>query len=300
MEGRGNLKSSPPVLRIHATRGSIHGCRASMSTIYSTTRDVASLHGKIVLFTGDRKGGRECIPVILPPLAAFAWTTCKAIDDKSKLMAWYQDNPTEYGHLWDPTAGDGTKEDILVPRLIALPLRTAKLYHQLSGAVMPHELLDLLETHLASPETSLDNGDDWGLVQKWLLVAAQKDGGNGDPNKLKSHIAFRVDALLSNDTLIHCWISDRLDATLGKHPEPMVANTMVGLQGNMAAMRNMATEMGRSLGAAMQTNSKTGPSQSGRTGASEDAKPSRFPRGMECTLPYESVAPIQGLKNAQL
>ncbi len=75
-------------------------------------------------------------------------------------MAWYQDNPTEYGNLWDPTAGDGTKEDILVPRLIALPLRAAKLYHQLGGVLMPHELLDLLETHLASPETSLDNGDD--------------------------------------------------------------------------------------------------------------------------------------------
>ena len=137
---------------------------------------------------------------------------------------------------------------------------------------MPHELLDLLETHLASPETSLDNGDDWGLVQKWLLVAAHKDGGSGDPNKSKSHIAVRVDALLSNDTLIHCWISDRLDATLGRHPKPMVANTTVRLQGNMAAMQNMATEMGCGLGAAMQNNSKTGPSQLGGTGASKDAK----------------------------
>jgi hypothetical protein len=42
-------------------------------------------------------------------------------------MAWYQDNPTGYGNLWDPTAGDGTKEDILVPRLIALTLRAAKI-----------------------------------------------------------------------------------------------------------------------------------------------------------------------------
>ncbi len=87
----------------------------------------------------------------------------------------------------------------------------------------------------------------------------------------------QVDALLSNDTLIHCWISDRLNATLGRHPEPMVANKMVGLQGNMAAMQNMATatEMGRSLGAAMamQKNSKTGSSQSGGTGTSKDAKP---------------------------
>jgi len=39
----------------------------SMSTIYSTTTDISTLHGKIVLFTGDRKGTRECIPIILPP-----------------------------------------------------------------------------------------------------------------------------------------------------------------------------------------------------------------------------------------
>jgi hypothetical protein len=97
----------------------------SMSTIYSTTTDVASLHRKVVLFTGDCKGGRKCIPVILPPQAAFTWTTCKAINNKSKLMAWYPDNPTEYGNLWDPTAGDGTKEDILIPQLIAFPLQAA-------------------------------------------------------------------------------------------------------------------------------------------------------------------------------
>jgi hypothetical protein len=40
----------------------------------------------------------------------------------------------------------------------------------------------------------------------------------------------------------------------------------------MAAMQNMATEMGCGLGAAMQNNSKTGPSQLGGTGASKDAK----------------------------
>jgi hypothetical protein len=245
----------------------------SMSTIYSTTTDVASLHGKVVLFTGDRKVGRECIPVILPPPAAFAWNTCKAINNKSKLMAWYQDNQTEYGNLWDPTVQDGTKEDILVPQFIALPLQAAKLYHQLGGAVMPHELLNALESHLSGPDTSLDNGDDWGLVQKWLLVVAQKDGGNGDPNKSKSHIAFRVDALLSNDTLIHRWTSNQLDATLGRHPDPTAANTMVGMQGNKAVMQNMATEMGRGLGVAMQHTSKAGPAQSGGAGASEDAKP---------------------------
>jgi hypothetical protein len=191
----------------------------SLSTIYSTTTDVASLHRKVVLFTGDHTGVRDCIPVILSPQTIFRWKTCKVINNKSKLMVWYQDNPSLYGKLWDPIANDGTKVDVNVPRLITLPLGAAKLYHQIGGAVMPHELLDALETHLLSPETSLDNGDDWGLVQKWLLVAAQLDGGNGDATKTRSHIAFQVNALLSNDNLIHCWISYRLDATLGRHPE---------------------------------------------------------------------------------
>jgi hypothetical protein len=31
---------------------------------------------------------------------------------------------------------------------------------------MMHKLLDSVEQHLASPATSLNNGDDWGLVQK--------------------------------------------------------------------------------------------------------------------------------------
>jgi hypothetical protein len=185
MEVRGYIKPMPSVLRLHAAGGGIHVVGHSMSTIYSTTTDVASLHGKVVLFTGDCTGVRDCIPVILSSQTIFRWKTCKVINNKSKLMAWYQDNPSLYRKLWEPTANDGTKVDVNVPRLIALPLWAAKLYHQIDGAVMPHELLDALETHLSSPETSLDNRDDWGLVQKWLLVAAQLDGGNGDMTKTR-------------------------------------------------------------------------------------------------------------------
>jgi hypothetical protein len=41
----------------------------SLSTIYSTTTDVASYHGKMVLFIGDRTSTRECTPVVLPESA---------------------------------------------------------------------------------------------------------------------------------------------------------------------------------------------------------------------------------------
>ena len=43
----------------------------SMATIYSTMTDIATLHGKVVLFTGDRKGTHECVPIVLPPQSAF-------------------------------------------------------------------------------------------------------------------------------------------------------------------------------------------------------------------------------------
>jgi hypothetical protein len=153
----------------------------TLSTIYSTTTDVANYHGKVILFTGDRTATRECVPVVLPPLAAFAWKKCMVVDDRSKLAEWYADNHTEYGNLWDPTQQDGTRTELLVPRMIALPLWEAKLYHNFNGAVMPHELLAALKQHLSSPATALGNGDEWGLVQRWLLVVAQRDDGGGGP-----------------------------------------------------------------------------------------------------------------------
>jgi len=75
----------------------------TLSTIYSTTTDIASYHGKVVLFTGDRTATRKCVPFVLPPLSAFAWKKCRVVDDWSKLAKWYADNPAEYGELWDST-----------------------------------------------------------------------------------------------------------------------------------------------------------------------------------------------------
>ena len=248
----------------------------SMSTIYSTTTDsITTLHGKVLLFMGDCKGTRECVPIILPPQSAFEWKKCSVIDDKDKLLSWYADNPSEYGNLWDPTLADGTRVELHVPRMIALPLRAASLYHQFNGPVMPHEFLNAVEHHLESPDTSLDNGDDWGLVQKWLLVAAQKDGGGGNTAKSKSYVAFRTDALLSNGDLIHHWIADKLDSTLGRRPEP--TSTTVGIQGNMAVVQNMSgiitTEVGHGLGVAMQNEAISGKQKAGGAIGSEEAKP---------------------------
>ena len=109
----------------------------TLSTIYSTTTDVTNYHGKVILFTGNWTGTREYVPVVLPPLAAFAWKKCLAVKDWSKLAEWYTDNHTEYGNLWDPTPQDGPRTKLLVPRMIALPPWAAKLYHNFNGAVMP-------------------------------------------------------------------------------------------------------------------------------------------------------------------
>ena len=106
-----------------------------------------------------------------------------------------------------------------VPKLLALPLWAVKLYQELKGSVMPHELLASIERHLASDATALDNGDDWNLVRNWLLVASQRDDGGGDPTKFKPFLAVRTDPLLSNDHLILRWITERLDASLGRRPD---------------------------------------------------------------------------------
>jgi hypothetical protein len=191
----------------------------SMSTIYSTTTDVESLHGKIILFKDDHRGSRERIPIIMPKISAFQWKKCKVIDDKEKLCAWYSDNPSKHGKLWDPDTGAGTKNELFAPRMIALPLQAVSIYQGLKGGVMPHKLLNEIENHLASLDTKLDNGDEWGLVQKWLLIASQKDGGGGNPTKSKSHIALTTEVLLTNDNLIEHWISDRIDSMLGPRPD---------------------------------------------------------------------------------
>ena len=100
----------------------------SLSTIYSTATDIASFHGKIVLFTGDRKRTWECVPMMLPPQSAFEWSTCKVLDDPTALHEWYANDTSQYGKLRDPQLGDGAKVEVSVPRMIALPLRAAQLY----------------------------------------------------------------------------------------------------------------------------------------------------------------------------
>jgi hypothetical protein len=69
----------------------------TLSTIYSTATDIANYHGKVVLFTGDRTATRESVPAVLPPLSAFAWKKCRVVDDRSKLVEWYADNPASMG-----------------------------------------------------------------------------------------------------------------------------------------------------------------------------------------------------------
>jgi hypothetical protein len=128
---------------------------------------------------------------------------------------------------------------------------------------MLHELLAALKVHLASPDIALCNGNNWGLVQWWPLVATQKDGGNGNQTRSKLFIAFKTGTILTHNDLIHCWISDCLDATLGRHPDPTSASTTVGIQGNMAVVHNMpgikVMEVHQGLGVVMQNVNRTGP-----------------------------------------
>jgi hypothetical protein len=105
----------------------------TLSTIYSTTTDIANYHGKVVLFTGDRTATCKCLLVVLPLLSVFPWKKCRVVDDQSKLAEWYADNPAEYGNLWDPTPQDGTQTELLIPKMLALPLRAAKLYHNFNS-----------------------------------------------------------------------------------------------------------------------------------------------------------------------
>jgi hypothetical protein len=197
------------------------------------------------------------------------------LDNATALQDWYANNTTQYGNLWNPQLGDGQKVEVNVPRLIALPLWAAQLYHKRGGAVMPHELMADIELHLASPDTNLGNGDEWGLIKTWLQVAAQMDKEQGTQPKPKSHIAFSTDALLTNDDLIHQWFAERLDATLGRRPD--IISMPGGMQANMSAMSNMtgiiAAEVGKGLGKANQSVARSNPTQASSYGSSNNSKP---------------------------
>jgi hypothetical protein len=56
----------------------------SMSTIYSTMTDIATFHGKVVLFMGDSKRTWDCIPVILPPQSTFKWRSVLSLTTRRK------------------------------------------------------------------------------------------------------------------------------------------------------------------------------------------------------------------------
>ena len=137
---------------------------------------------------------------------------------------------------------------------------------------MPHELLAEIERHLASTDTTLGNGDEWGLIKRWLLVAAQTDGVQGTAGP-KSHIAFTTNAIITNDDLIHRWMSDRIDATLGRRPEA----TSPTMPGGMQDMTNMsgiiAAEVEKGLGRAMQSVARSSPTQASSSGSGDGAKP---------------------------
>ncbi len=121
MEDSGHSAPRPPIFAYMQPGEAFMVVGHTLSTIYSSTTDVATYHGKIVLFTGDWTGTRECVPILLPSLITFGWKKCLVVDDKTKLGAWYADNPLEYGKLWDPTGQDGMRAELHVPRMIVSP-----------------------------------------------------------------------------------------------------------------------------------------------------------------------------------
>ncbi len=88
------------------------------------------------------------------------------------------------------------------------------------------------------------------------------------------------------------------------------ASTKVGIQGNMVVVQNMwgiiATEVGRSLGVAMQNAVKAGQAKGTRAGkdmkpyTQDQVHPPWFSRSHERSVPDEGVAHFQGGKDAKL
>lgn len=101
-----------------------------------------------------------------------------------------------------------------------------------------------------------------------------------DQTSSKSHIAIATYAIvITNDELIHWWVAEHIDATfLGRWLETTSSNRPGKMHDNISAVSNsmtgnIAAEVGKGLGKALQSVARGGPTQANNVGASDGAKP---------------------------
>ncbi len=122
-----------------------------------------------------------------------------------------------------------------------------------SMVLMPHEIHALVVTLTSEAEDASTAGQNWSLVSKWGLMAAQKETTNGN-----SLVALAVNAVMEgDDEYLGRWLEQRLDTTMGPRPmtwtSGMINRGTTGPQDVSQVSALMATEVGKGVALGLQS-----------------------------------------------
>ena len=171
---------------------------------YSIYGTVPELDGKVLMFVGDRGWTRDPVAVQPPVQNTWKWISVNVVNDTDAIMAAAQGDGGN--GLWQSGGGNNQVEEVKVPYILALPGVLMEYVYDKGGQCRPHELL--LEMIRLSAVYHLPV-EEWSLVRKWCVVAAQAKA-DGD-----SHIALKLLPAFSADKSFLDWCERRIDTTMG-------------------------------------------------------------------------------------
>lgn len=172
---------------------------------YSVYGMVPELDGKILMFMGDRGWTRDPMPVQPPVQNTWKWIIVNVGTDENCFSS-SREHPGGTG-LWHAGGGNHNMADVKVPYILALPGVLLEYIHPKGGHCRPYKLL--WEARRLQGEYTLQ-ADEWELVTRWCLIAAQAAAGDGD-----SHLALKLLPAFSADKSFLEWCEHRIDLTMG-------------------------------------------------------------------------------------
>jgi hypothetical protein len=232
------------------------------------TEGTQHLQGQFIGFVGHRTMASDPTPIILPQEKTWKWKTQRCSTNPTALEDYYKHDTTWRGKLWSPDLSEDDKE-IQVPHLLSIPLILFSTIHAEGQPLVLHEIHALVVTLTSEAEDASMASQDWSLVSKLCLMAAQKETTNGN-----SLVALAVNTVTEGDEeYLGRWLEQWLDTTMGPRPmtstSGMINQGMIGPQDVSQVSALMATEVGKGVALGLQSLAPLGQESITRKGGSE-------------------------------
>ncbi len=147
---------------------------------------------------------------MLPPRKNWKWVKDTVNTDGPALMKHYADNPAHIETLWKGEGGGkDAHAELHAPRLLAIPLWLLDHIRQEGRALMPHEILQIVVTHLKADNTGA-YAEVWTIIAAWCILESQGTTTG------ESLVSFTIEAITEvEDEYLGKWLEQRLDRTMG-------------------------------------------------------------------------------------